>query len=122
MADFRRPETKEFMIGYTVEDYNYTASSMKLYIPELMMDRPASGNSTTIQIPPNIFKSKENIFVSTTVSNNNFISIKVSRAFTATFKTLNYDSVPYPHFPKGSKMVVFIPNNNINDAVIVPFI
>lgn len=122
MTDFRRPETKEFMIGYTVEDYNYTASFMKLHIPELMMDRPVSGSSTSIQIPPNIFKSKENIFVSSTVSNNNYVTVRVSRAFAATFKALEYDEVPSPHFPRGSKMVVFIPNNNINDAVIVPFI
>ena len=120
--DFRRPEIKEFMVGYTVEDYNYTAQSMNIYIPELMMDKSLSSGSTTIQIPSNIFKSKENIFVSSIVSNNNYISIKVSKAFTATFKTLNYDYVPGPHFPKGSKMIIFIPNNNINDAVIVPFI
>lgn len=87
-----------------------------------MMDKSASSSSTTIQIPPNIFKSKENIFVASTVLNNNYITINVSKAFTATFKTLNYDSRPSPHFPKGSKMIIFIPNNNLDDAVVVPFI
>lgn len=122
MADFRSPEMKEFMIGYTVQDYNYSVGSMNLHIPELMMDRLASNSSSNIQIPSGLFKSKENIHVSTSVSNNNFISIAVSKAFTATFKTLGYDSQSYPHFPKGSRMVVFIPNKEIDDAVIVPFI
>jgi len=122
MSIFSQPEPKDFMVGYTVENYNYNVNSMKLYIPELMMDRQGSGTSTNISIPPNIFKSKENIFVSTTVSNNNYISIKVSKSFIATFKTLNYDNMASPHFPKGSRMIVFIPNRNINDAVIVPFI
>jgi hypothetical protein len=122
MSDFRRPETKEFMIGFTVEDCDYTASDMKLHIPELMMDRAASDSSSDIQIPSDIFKSKENIHVSTSVSNNNYISIKVSKSFTGTFKALEYDSNPSPHFPKGSRMVIFIPNTNLDEAVVIPFI
>lgn len=121
MTDFNIPETKEFMVAYTVADYNYTATTMNLHIPELMMDKDSSGSSSTVSIPSDIFKSKENIHVSTTVKNDSYVSIKVSKSFTATYKILNYDLIGGPHFPKGTRMIVFIPNRDISQALVVPF-
>jgi hypothetical protein len=124
MADFQQPQMREFMVGYTAQDYNYSAGSMDLYIPELMMDK-GNGGTSNISIPSDIFKSKENIHVATTVANNGYITIKVSAGFTGAFKALEYDNFvnhPSPQFPKGSRMVVYIPNGNIDQAVVVPFI
>lgn len=120
IKEFNPIEIKEFMVALTAKDYNYTASAMDVYIPSLMADKSNDGKSTNISIPSDIFKSKENIIVSSTLVDLHYITVKVSPSFTATFKALNYDSKPGPHFPKGSMVRLFVPDLNLEKALIVP--
>lgn len=121
--EFEFSSVKEFMTGYTVQNYDYNAQTMKIHVPRLFMDRSGGGSITTpMSVNTSIFKSRENITPAKTITNLPFIEVKVSQSFHGTFRALNYAGRESPHFPKGSVMRIYVPDCDLNQALVIPFI
>jgi hypothetical protein len=120
LKEFDTLDVKEFMAAITVRDYQFTTSSMDVYLPTLMVDKSNDGSSNSIVIPSDIFKSKENIAVTGILTDLNYITIKISPLFTATYRSLGYDSRLGVHFPKGTQIRIYVPDLNIDNALVVP--
>src|SRR5690606_6477880 len=81
---FRDVEITEFMTGFTVQSYTAQASSMNIYIPALMFDKTGGTNTSTISLSGNILVSRETIRIPSSLTDHNYITVKVSDLFRAT--------------------------------------
>ena len=110
----RQPEISEFMTGTVVNTYWSSSSSMDVYIPILMMDKGASNIVSNLGVP-NIFVSAENIRTSSMVGSKNFITARVSPVI----PHLNAGERT-PGYPKGTQVRLYIPQLDLDQAIIVP--
>jgi len=113
MIKFQSDKISEFMTGYIVESASVNSSSIKVFIPSIMVDRTAKSSPDTINIE-NIFKSKEVISLNSSITSMNYISIVASNAYKTIYVTKTFSS--------GEKVIVYSPKFNIDAAMIVPLL
>jgi hypothetical protein len=124
---FRIPNIQEYMVGYIVGDFTAESDTMNVFIPVIMMDKQPSTSSSTIPVISALFVSRENIAVSSTVSDNNYIKVKVSDLFKRHYREIIFASgatitYKYDDFKDGTKVKVYIPDLNLDDAILVPLL
>ena len=113
----RIPQITEFMNGYLIDNYRSNSNTMRVFIPQIMMDRSINDASISIS-PNNIFKTIENLSTSHSVSSNSFIEVKVSPYIQTTYSHMTNG---YITLSKGTLVRIFVPNLDLDNAIIIPF-
>lgn len=101
-------EIQEYMYGYSAETYKYGSNRIKVFIPELFLDKP-----TNQLIDTKISKGTENVFKNTTppallqyISSRNYI----------TLPTINNTSMT---IHKDDRLIILFINRDPRNGIII---
>ncbi len=113
----RVPEIDNFMNGYLVNDYTSNSSTMDVYVPQIMIDKSLSNVVNNVGINNSIFVSAENIRTSSVVTSRSYITVAVSPIIQTLFQ-LTTSGIK--HYSKGSLVRLYVPNLNLDNAIVMP--
>jgi hypothetical protein len=125
---YRMPTIQEYMFGTVVGDgFKSDSPTMNVYIPQIMMDKSPNPRGAKVAINSGLFVSKEKITVSSSVTDDSFIKVKVSELFKRHYRELKYAheatiTYEYDKFPSGTKVKVYAPDMNLDNAILVPLL
>jgi hypothetical protein len=105
-------DVREYMVGVAVQSFSGSSSTVNVHVPAVMPDKSPSSSGQTSAIPSSLLVSRENIAVAGSVNNLNYIQAKISDAFRMVYANRV--------FPQGSKVRIYCPDLNLNDATVVP--
>ena len=107
----RIPEIAEFLSAIIAEACTSDSTSMKVFIPVLMLDGSISNIPRPISVNNTIFVSKETIQVSSLVTGQDYLTVGVSPLIKL---------LPSRTYSVGSKVRIYVPNLDLHQAIVVP--
>lgn len=112
LPKFSSLDIREYMVGVAVQSFSGYGSTVNVHVPAIMPDKSPSASGQSAAISSSLLVSRENISVAGSVNNLNYIQARISDAFRMVYQGTS--------FPQGTKVRIYCPDLNLNDATVVP--